>query len=82
MYPYDPVDQTPKLVIIKKINAPTRAPKTLVYMLDKKNFELNPIKITLPHVKSVKEWKPMKISVMRKLPTNAGRYLIPNSAGT
>ena len=47
MYPYDPIDQTPKLVTIKKINAPKSAPNTLVYMFDKKNFEHNPINITL-----------------------------------
>ena len=82
VYPYDPINQTPKLVTIKKINAPKSAPNTLVYMFDKKNFEHNPINITLPHVKSVKEWKPIKISVKKKLPINAGKYLIPNSAGT
>ena len=82
VYPYDPIDQTPKLVTTKNITAPKRDPETLVSMVDRKNFELNPIKITLPQVNSVKGWKPIKRSVNKKLITKAGKYLTPKSAGT
>ena len=82
MYPYDPKDQTPKLVITKKISAPKRAPEILIYILFKKNFEINPIKITLPQVNSVTEWKPIKKSVIKKLKTKTGKYFTPKRAGT
>ena len=82
MYPYEPIDQTPKLVIIKNTHAPRRDPEILLYIVDKKNLEHSPIKITLPQVNNVKVWKPIKRSVIKKLITKAGKYLIPKSAGT
>ena len=54
MYPYEPIDQTPKLVIIKNIQAPRRDPEILLNIVDKKNLEHSPIKITLPQVNNVK----------------------------
>ena len=54
VYPYEPIDQTPKLVIIKNTQAPSRDPKIRLYIVDKKNFEHSPIKITLPQVNNVK----------------------------
>ena len=76
------MDQTPKFVIIKNIHAPKSDPTNLENIVDKKNLEHNPIKITLPQVNKVKEWKPIKRSVIKKLNNNAGKYLIPNRAGT
>ena len=49
------MDQTPKFVIIKNIHAPKSDPTNLENIVDKKNLEHNPIKITLPQVNKVKE---------------------------
>ena len=76
------MDQTPKFVITKNIHAPKSDPPNLENIVDMKNLEHNPIKITLPQVYKVKEWNPMKKSVIKKLINNAGKYRIPNSAGT
>ena len=47
----------------------------------KKNFEIKPIKITLPQVKKNRLWKPIIKSVTIKLRITAGKYLRPNKAG-
>ena len=41
-----------------------------------------PTNSTDPHVNKVVAWNPINISVITKLATRAGRYLIPNNAGT
>ena len=38
--------------------------------------------ITLPQVNKVNPWKPIKKSVIAKLNSKAGKYLIPSKAGT
>jgi hypothetical protein len=81
VYPYDPRDQIPKLVIKKKIQAPINAPDILDKIFEIKYFANKPIKITLPHVKNVTECKPITKSVKIKANIRAGRYLIPNNAG-
>ena len=53
VWPYDPRVQTPKFVTIKKIHAPKSAPEILLIAVDKKYLDINPIKITLPHVNNV-----------------------------
>ena len=68
--------------MIKKIKQPPSAPEILVNKLLLQNLDNNPIKITLPQVKNVTEWKPINISVATKLRTTNGIYLIPKKAGT
>ena len=51
VYPYEPKDQTPKLVMIKNKHAPSKDPEILLIIFFVKNFEPRPIKITLPQVK-------------------------------
>ena len=53
--PYIPVDQTPKLVTMKKMTAPNKAPLILLRMFSVKNVDINPIKKTLPQVQWVPE---------------------------
>ena len=50
MYPYAPRDHTPKFVITKNNNAPSKAPEILVFMFEIKNLDISPIKRTLPQV--------------------------------
>ena len=64
------------------MHAPKSDPANLENIVDKKNLEHIPIKITLPQVNKAKEWKPIKRSVIKKLNNKAGKYRIPNRAGT
>ena len=64
------------------MHAPDKAPPNLFKSDEVKNFEIKPIKITLPQVKNKAEWKPIMISVITKLIKTIGIYLIPNSTGT
>ena len=66
-----------RFVIKKNILAPKSEPDTLEKTLDKKNFEINPIKTTLPHVKSIIGWKPIKKSVIAYAKIIKGRDLPP-----
>lgn len=52
--PYIPENQTPRLVIRKKIKLPIKAPPNLFIILFVKYLEINPIKIILPQVQKVK----------------------------
>ena len=47
------------------MHAPKSDPANLENIVYKKNLEHNPIKITLPQVNKVKEWKPIKKSVIK-----------------
>ncbi len=71
-----------KFVTIKKITTPSKHPKILFFVLVKKNLDINPIKITLPHVNKVNPWRPINKSVIAKLRMSAGIYLRPSIAGT
>ena len=82
LYPYDPEIQTPKLVTVKKITAPIKAPVIRFKIFSKKNFDIKPIIKTLPHVKNVKLWYPIIRSVKTKLIITTGMYFLPNIAGT
>ena len=53
VYPYEPKDQTPKFVTIKKTQAPKSAPQILLSKVKVKNLDKRPIKRTLPQVKKV-----------------------------
>ena len=67
---------------MKNIQAPRSDPEILENIVFEKNFERKPITITLPHVNKVKEWKPINISVIKKLKIKAGKNLTPKTAGT
>ena len=49
--PYEPSDQTPKLVIIKNAQAPSNDPNILFNKFFVKNLDASPMKIALPQVK-------------------------------
>ena len=70
-----------KLVIKKKTKEPIKAPEILDRMVWTKYFDNNPMIITLPQVNKANPWKPIKKSVIAKLNSKAGKYLIPNKAG-
>ena len=70
-----------KLVIKKKTKDPIKAPEILDMILWIKYFDNNPMIITLPQVNKANPWKPIKKSVIAKLNSKAGKYLIPNKAG-
>ena len=53
VYPYEPSNQTPKLVIKKNRQAPIKAPDILFNKVSEKYFDTKPITITLPQVKKV-----------------------------
>ena len=53
VYPYEPNNQTPKLVIKKNRQAPIKAPDILFNKVSEKYFDTKPIIITLPQVKKV-----------------------------
>ena len=56
--------------------------KPFTHKIDEaKNFAVKPIKITLPQVKNKVELKPIIRSVITKLISTTGMYLIPNSTG-
>ena len=82
LQPYVPRLQTPKFVIIKKIQAPNKDPTILVLKFRKKLLLTRPIRTTLPQVKKVTLCIPITMSVNIKLTNTIGRYLIPNNAGT
>ena len=48
----------------------------------KKNLEIIPIKITLPHVKNTTLWNPIIKSVMMNEISNEGKNFLPKIAGT
>ena len=64
------------------MHALEKAPPSLFKRDIAKNFEIRPIKITLPQVKNKVEWKPMMRSVITKLINTIGTNLIPNNKGT
>ena len=53
VYPYEPINQTPKFVKIKNIIAPESAPEILDTVEFIKCLDNIPIIATLPHVKKV-----------------------------
>ena len=54
-YPYDPPNQTPKLLTKKNITAPIKAPKILNIIDLLKYLEIKPIKMILPDVNNIVE---------------------------
>mgnify|MGYP004170486941 CR=1 FL=1 len=76
------VIQTPKLVTMKNIIAPSRAPEILKKIFFRKKFENNPIIKTEPQVNNMVLWNPIKRSVIKKLDIRASIYFLPKNAGT
>ena len=68
-------------IIIKNKHAPNNDPKILFKIFVLKNLEPSPIKITLPQVKNVTPWRPITKSVIMKLKSRAGKYLVPSKVG-
>ena len=64
------------------MQAPIKAPEILDIIFLIKCFDNNPMNITAPQVNKVVLWKPKNKSVIAKPIIKAGRYLIPNRAGT
>ena len=64
------------------MQAPIKDPEILDKIFLAKYFESKPIVIIEPQVNIKVLWKPIKKSVITKLNSNAGKYLIPNKAGT
>ena len=60
---------------MKNINAPNKAPEILKNVVWYKYLDIKPIINTLPHVKKVVLWKPIKISVIKKHKITTNIYL-------